>query len=96
MGKTRDLFKKIEGFLIVISLQLIKINGKKIEGIKGTFHVRMDTIKDRNNSDLTEAKDIKKRWRECIGKLCKKKKKSYLPGKPQSCGHSLRSRYPGV
>ena len=35
---------------------------KKTEGIKGTFHVRMATIKDRNSSDLTEAKDIKKRW----------------------------------
>ena len=46
---------------------------KKIEGIKGTFHVRMATIKDRNSRDLTEAKDIKKRWQECTEKLCKKK-----------------------
>ena len=43
---------------------------KKIEGIKGTFHVRMATIKDRNSRDLTEAKDIKKRWQECM-ELCK-------------------------
>ena len=28
---------------------------------KGTFHAKMDTIKDRNGMDLTEAKDIKKR-----------------------------------
>ena len=34
---------------------------KKID-IEGIFHARMGTIKDRNSSDLTEAKDIKKRW----------------------------------
>ena len=28
------------------------------------FHVKMDTIKDRNSMDLTEAEDIKKRWQE--------------------------------
>ena len=32
--------------------------------IKGTFHAKMGTIKDRNNMDLTEAEDIKKRWKE--------------------------------
>ena len=31
---------------------------------KGTFHWKMDTIKDRNVMDLTEAEDIKKRWQE--------------------------------
>ena len=35
---------------------------KKIRDIKGTFHVKMDTIKDRKEMDLTEAEDIKKRW----------------------------------
>ena len=30
----------------------------------GTFHANMDTIKDRNGMDLTEAEDIKKRWQE--------------------------------
>ena len=34
---------------------------KKIRDTKGTFHAKMDTIKDRNGMDLTEAKDIKKR-----------------------------------
>jgi len=34
---------------------------KKIRDTKGTFHVKMDTIKDRNGMDLTEAEDIKKR-----------------------------------
>ena len=37
---------------------------KKIRGTKGTFHAKMDTIKDRNGMDLTEAEDIKKRWQE--------------------------------
>ena len=31
---------------------------KKIRGTKGTFHTKMDTIKDRNGMDLTEAEDI--------------------------------------
>ena len=35
---------------------------KKIRDTKGTFHAKMDTIKDRNSLDLTEAEDIKKRW----------------------------------
>ena len=34
---------------------------KKIRDTKGTFHVKMGTIKDRNGVDLTEAENIKKR-----------------------------------
>ena len=34
---------------------------KKIRDTKGTFHAKMDSIKDRNGRDLTEAEDIKKR-----------------------------------
>ena len=45
MGKTRDLFKKIQD-------------------IKGTFHAKMGTIKDRNGVDLTEAEDIKEGWQK--------------------------------
>ena len=41
MGKTRDLFKKIEV-------------------IKGTFHMRMSMIKDRNSKDPTEMEEVKK------------------------------------
>ena len=37
---------------------------KKIRDAKGTFHAKLDTIKDRNVMDLTEAEDIKKRWQE--------------------------------
>ena len=39
--------------------------------IKQTMHVRMDTIKDRNGKDLTEAEDIKKRWQEYTEELYK-------------------------
>ena len=34
---------------------------KKIRDIKGIFHAKMGTIKDKNSMDLTEAEDIKKR-----------------------------------
>ena len=37
---------------------------KEIRDIKGTFHAKMGTIKDRNGMDLTEAEDIKNRWQE--------------------------------
>ena len=48
---------------------------KKIRDIKGTFHAKMGSIKDRNGRDLTEAEDIKKRWQEHTEELHKK----YLP-----------------
>ena len=44
---------------------------KKIGDIKGTFLARMGTTKDRNNKDLTEAEDIKKRWQEYTEELYK-------------------------
>ena len=58
MGKTRDLFKKIKD-------------------TKGTFYLfafiaKMGTIKDRNDMDITEAKDIKKRWQEYTEELYKR------------------------
>ena len=37
---------------------------KKIRDTKGTFHAKIGTIKDKNDMDLTEAEDIKKRWQE--------------------------------
>ena len=45
---------------------------KKIRAIKGTFHAKMGTIKDRNGTALTEAEDIKKRWQEYTEELYKK------------------------
>ena len=44
---------------------------KKIRDTKGTFHAKMGTIKDRNDMDLTEAEDIKKRWQEYTEELYK-------------------------
>ena len=43
---------------------------KKIRDTKGAFHAKMGSIKDRNGMDLTETKDIKKRWQK---KNCTKK-----------------------
>ena len=45
---------------------------KKIRDTKGTFHAKMGLIKDRNGLDLTEAEDIKKRWKEYTEELYKK------------------------
>ena len=45
---------------------------KKIRDTKGTFHAKMGLIKDRNDMDLTEAEDIKKRWQEYTEELYKK------------------------
>ena len=44
---------------------------KKIRDIKGTFHAKMGTIKDRNHMDLIETDDIKKRWKEYTEELYK-------------------------
>ena len=46
---------------------------KKIRDTKGTFHAKMGSIKDRNGMDLTEAENIKKRWKEYLEQLYKKK-----------------------
>ena len=45
---------------------------KKIRDTKGTFHAKMGTIKNKNDMNLTEAEDIKKRWQEYTEELCKK------------------------
>ena len=47
----------------------IRVLFKKIRDIKGTFHAKMGTIKDRNVMDLTEAEDIKKWWPEYTEEL---------------------------
>ena len=45
---------------------------KKIRYIKGTFHTKMATIKDKTGKVLTEAQEIKKRWQEYTEELQKK------------------------
>ena len=42
---------------------------KKIRAIKGKFHAKIGSIKERNGMDLTEAEDIKKRWEESTEEL---------------------------
>ena len=68
---------------------------KKIRDAKGIFHAKMGSIKDRNDMDLTEAEDIKKRWQEYTEELYKKR--SSRPT-PTWCdhSHSPRARHPGM
>ena len=48
---------------------------KKSGDTKGIFHAKISKIKNKNGKDLTESKDIKKRWQEYTEELLKKKKK---------------------
>ena len=54
-----------------IEWERLEISSRKLD-TKGTFHAKMGTIKEKNGMDLTEAKDIKKRWQEYIEELYKK------------------------
>ena len=45
---------------------------KKIRDTKGIFHAQMGSINDKNDMDLTEAEDIKKRWRGYTEELSQK------------------------
>ena len=68
---------------------------KKIRYIKGTFHAKMGSIKDRNGMDPKEAEDIKKRWQEYRKELYKKD----LHNPDNHDGvitHSSRARHPGM
>ena len=42
---------------------------RKVRGTKGTFHAKMGSIKNRNDMELAEAEDIKKRWQEYTEEL---------------------------
>ena len=65
----RDQFKEIEENNRIGKTRNLFM---KIRDTKGTFHVKMGSIKDRNGMDLTEAEDIKKRWQEYTEELYKK------------------------
>ena len=67
---------------------------KKIRDTKGTFHANMGTIKDRNVMDLTEAEDIKKRWRENTEELYKKD--LHDPDNHDGVNTHLQPRHPGM
>ena len=66
---------------------------KKIRDTKGTFHAKMDTIKDRNGMELTEAEEIKKRWQEYTEELYQKSLNDQIT---QWCAHSPRARHSGA
>ena len=53
-------------------MERLEISSRKLRKTKGTFHAKMDTIKNRNDMDLTEAEDVKKRWKNAQ-KNCTKK-----------------------
>ena len=64
---------------------------QKTGDIKGTFHARVDVIKDRNGKDLTEAEEIKKRWQEY-----KELYKKGLNDPDNECSHSSRAGHSGM
>ena len=64
---------------------------KEISETKGTFHAKMGTIKDRNDMNLTEAEDIKNRWKEYIEQY-----KKDLNDPDNHDDHSARARHPGM
>ena len=72
---------------------------KKIRDTKGTFHVKMGTIKDRNCLDLKEAEDIKKRWQEYTEEYTEKNIQEYTEESEKAMApHSsvLAWRIPGM
>ena len=64
-----DHCKEIEGYN---RMEKTRDLFKKIRAIKGIFHAKMGTIKDRNGMDLTEAEDIKKRCKNTQKNFTKK------------------------
>ena len=56
----------------IIEWERLEISSGKLY-TKGTFHAKMGSLKDRNDMDLTEAEDIKKRWQEYTEELYKKR-----------------------
>ena len=63
---------------------------KKTGNRKGTFHARIEVIKDRNGKYLTEGEHIK-RWQECSENYTRKVLMTHI-----TSGHSARTRHPGV
>ena len=61
---------------------------KKIRDSRETFHAKVGKIKDRNDMDLTEAEDIKKRWQEYTEELYKNILRTQIT--------TYQARHPGV
>ena len=69
------------------------ISSSKLEKIKGIFHAKMGTIKERNSKDLIEAEEIKKGWKGYTGELYKK---DLNDPDNHNGALSLRARHSGV
>ena len=67
---------------------------KKIRDIKGTFHAKMGSIKDRKGMGLTETEDIKKRWQEYTEELYKKD--LHDPDNHNGVITDIEPRHPGM
>ena len=67
---------------------------KKTGDTKGTFHAKMGTMKKRNSKDLTEAEEIKKRWKDYTEELYKKGLND--PDNHDGVVTYLEARHPGV
>ena len=67
---------------------------KKIGDIKGTFHARLGTTKDKNCKELTEAEEINKRWQDYTEELYKKGLN--CPDNHNGVVTHLRARHLGV
>ena len=67
---------------------------KKIRDIMGTIHAKMDSIKDRNGRELTDAEDINKRWQQYTEELCKKD--LHDPDNHNDVITHLTARHPGM
>ena len=66
---------------------------KKIRYSKGTFHAKMGTIKDRNGRDLTEAEDIKERYKhlnEQFQRIARIDKKAFFSDQCKEIGENNR------
>ena len=55
---------------------------RKTGNIRGAFHRKMGTIKDKNDEDLEDAEEIKKRQKEYMEELYKKYLNGDFPGGP--------------
>ena len=67
---------------------------KKIRDTKETFRAKMGSIKDRNSMNVTEAKDIRKRWQEYTEDLCKKD--LHDPDNHDGVISQPKARHPGM
>ena len=67
---------------------------KKIRDTKGTFHAKMGTMKDIKDMDLTEAEDIKKRWRQYTVELYKKDLHDHMITHLSQTSWNVKSRRP--